>query len=70
MTDVGDVTGTGDSNANGAMSISLALSNVTTAGNVGNNIDATARSFTVPYFTLLHAILQTALERNLKSRMF
>ena len=52
LTAVGDVTGTGDSNANGAMSISLALSNVTTAGNVGDNIDATARSFTVPYFTV------------------
>ena len=50
LTATGDVTGNGTANANGT--ISLALSNVATAGNVGDNVDVTARSFTVPYFTI------------------
>lgn len=52
LTASGDVTGNATAGADGTISISLALGNVATAGNVGDTINATARSFTVPYFTV------------------
>lgn len=52
LTASGDVTGTATAGADGTINISLALGSVATAGTVGDTINATARSFTVPYFTV------------------
>ncbi len=52
LTATGDVTGNADANSDGTINISLALGSVVTAGTVGATTNATARSFTVPYFTV------------------
>ena len=52
LTASGDVTGTATAGSDGTITISLALGSVATAGTVGDTINATARSFTVPYFTV------------------
>lgn len=52
ITATGDVTGTANMGNNGDLSISLSLGNKVTAGTVGDTTNATARSFTVPYFVV------------------
>ena len=50
ITATGHVTGTASIDDSGTASIALSLANVVNAGDVGSSSNATATSFTVPYF--------------------